>query len=141
MERTFWDILKNGSFKQPNEEECDGTRVGYWGVFFRAKDPAKLKAWYAEHLGVTSDPVWQQEAGYTVLSPFSANTDYFPSDRQGMLNFRVKDMDAMTAQLIAAGIDVETRAEWDAPEIGRFARIHDPEGNPIELWEPTGDAL
>jgi predicted enzyme related to lactoylglutathione lyase len=56
-----------------------------------------------------------------------------------MINFRVDDLDALMAQLKAAGISVETRAEWDTPETGRFARIHDPEGNAIELWQPPGD--
>lgn len=110
---------------------------GIGGVFFRATDPEALKAWYAAHLGVESAPVWAQEAGYTVFAPFAADTDYFPADRQSMINFRVADLDAMIAQLKAAGIAVETKAEWDAhPEVGRFARIHDPEGNPIELWQP-----
>jgi predicted enzyme related to lactoylglutathione lyase len=53
-----------------------------------------------------------------------------------MLNFRVEGLDALKAALEASGIDVITKPEWDAPGVGRFARIHDPEGNPIELWEP-----
>ena len=53
-----------------------------------------------------------------------------------MINFRVDDLDALVAKLTADGIEVETRAEWDS-EVGRFARIHDPEGNPVELWEPA----
>lgn len=113
---------------------------GIGGVFFRAKDPGALAEWYQAHLGV--DPVgqvpWRQEAGYTVFSPFAADTDYFGrDDQQWMINFRVDDLDAMIAQLAAAGIAAETRAEWDMPGIGRFARIHDPEGNPIELWQPA----
>ncbi len=111
--------------------------TGIGGFFFRAQDPGKLSAWYMEHLGVGGEPIWQQEAGYTAFSPFSADTDYFPANKQTMLNLRVNDLDAMIAQLKAANIEVETRAEWDAPEVGKFARIHDPEGNPIELWEPS----
>jgi len=112
--------------------------LGIGGVFFRAKDPDALKAWYHDHLGLDmSAGAWPQEAGYTVFAPFAADTDYFPADRQHMLNFRVGDLRAMIAQLEAAGISVETRAEWDMPEIGKFARCHDPEGNPIELWEPA----
>lgn len=110
---------------------------GIGGVFFRARDPEALKAWYADHLGVDSAPVWMQAAGPTVFAPFAADTDYFPADKAFMLNFRVDDLEAMIAQLRAAGIAVETRDEWDAhPEVGRFARIHDPEGNPVELWQP-----
>jgi predicted enzyme related to lactoylglutathione lyase len=55
-----------------------------------------------------------------------------------MLNLRVSDLDAMLRQLAAAGIAAETRVEWDTPETGRFARVHDPECNPIERWEPPG---
>ena len=73
----------------------------------------------------------------TVFAPFRRQTDYFPPDKQWMINLRVDDLDAMMAQLKAAGIAIETRVEWDTPETGRFARIHDPEGNQIELWEPA----
>lgn len=114
--------------------------TGIGGMFFRAKDPAALTAWYAEHLGVTDLAAglgpWRQAEGLTVFAPFPADTDYFgPMDQSWMINFRVADLDAMIGQLKTAGIAVETRAEWDS-EVGRFARIHDPEGNPVELWEP-----
>jgi predicted enzyme related to lactoylglutathione lyase len=56
-----------------------------------------------------------------------------------MVNFRVSGLDALAARLKAAGIEVERRAEWDHPSVGRFARIHDLEGNPIELWEPPAE--
>ncbi len=121
--------------------------LGIGGVFFRARDPQALAAWYRDHLGVGSgcsaDPdadvdawTWRVQGGPVVFAPFPADTDYFPADRQTMVNFRVDDLDGMIARLAAAGIAVETRAEWDGPETGRFARIHDPEGNPIELWQP-----
>ncbi len=111
--------------------------TGIGGIFFRAKDTKALSAWYAEHLGIT-DPPWFTEAGVTVFSPFKADTDYFPADKQFMINVRIDDLEALKAQLEAAGIPVETRAEWDTmPEIGKFARIVDPEGNHIELWEPA----
>ncbi|MCD7058811.1 VOC family protein [Pelagibacterium xiamenense] len=110
--------------------------LGLGGVFFRAQDPKALASWYQEHLGVTD--WWSQQAGPTVFAPFKNDTDYFGSDdQQFMLNFRVADLDALIADLVVAGIPVETREEWDSPEVGRFARIHDPEGNPIELWEPV----
>lgn len=114
--------------------------VGIGGVFFRAKNPEAIAQWYLDHLGVGFDGrgvPWIQESGPTVFAPFEAGTEYFGSpDQQWMINFRVADLDAMMEQLKAAGIDVETRAEWDS-EVGRFARIHDPEGNPVELWEPA----
>lgn len=110
--------------------------TGIGGLFFRAKDPAALTQWYETHLlpGVAAFN-WQQDAGQTVFSPFQADTDYFPADRQYMLNLRVEGIDDLIATLRAVGIAVETRAEWDG-DYGRFARIHDPEGNPIELWQP-----
>ena len=114
--------------------------LGIGGLFFRSKDPKALAAWYQTHLGIGEPPSgsWTQEAGPTVLAPFAESTDYFGRDsQQWMLNLRVANMDAMIAQLQAAGIAVETRAEWDSPEVGRFARIYDPEGNPVELWQPA----
>lgn len=111
--------------------------TGIGGVFFRASNRASLAVWYKQHLGVTD--IWHQDAGTTVFAPFDQGSDYFPADRQWMINFRVDDLDALMAQLAAAGIATETRPdEWDTPETGRFCRIHDPEGNQIELWEPPG---
>jgi predicted enzyme related to lactoylglutathione lyase len=71
-----------------------------------------------------------------VFEPFKADPDYFPADRTAMVNLRVLGLDGLLEQLRAAGIEVITKEEWDSMGIGRFARIHDPEGNPIELWEP-----
>jgi len=109
--------------------------TGIGGVFFRAQDPAALSAWYETHLGVAG--FWQQDAGLTVFAPFKADTDYFATDKQWMINLRVDDLDGLMDTLRAAGIAIETRPdEWDSAEAGRFARIHDPDGNPIELWQP-----
>lgn len=71
-----------------------------------------------------------------MFAPFKADTDYFAADKQFMLNLRVAGLDALVARLAGLGVAVERRAEWDDPATGRFARIHDPEGNGIELWEP-----
>jgi len=110
--------------------------IGIGGVFFRAADTKALAAWYETHLGVTG--FWEQEAGMTVFAPFKAATDYFPASKQWMINFRVDNIDGLVAQLQGAGIAVETRPdEWDSPETGRFARIVDPDGNPVELWQPA----
>ena len=116
------------------------------GFFFRAADPDGLAAWYKQYLGVGGGCAaggageadqwsWQTVGGPLVFAPFKADTDYFAADKAFMLNFRVTGLDAVLETLRAAGIAVETRAEWDQPGVGRFARIHDPEGNPIELWE------
>lgn len=117
--------------------------AGIGGVFFRARDPKVLAKWYEDHLGVTvtpgnyEDPPWLQEAGVTVFEPFPWTTDYFgPSDRIWMVNFRVRNLDAMITQLRSAGAEVTVDAQ--VYPNGRFARTHDPEGNPIELWEPAG---
>jgi predicted enzyme related to lactoylglutathione lyase len=115
--------------------------TGIGGLFFRSADPEALAGWYREHLGINAghDGIWNQEAGMTVFAPFKETSDYFAADKRWMLNLRVRDMDALTAKLQAAGIEVQTKPEWDTPEYGRFARVHDPEGNPIELWEPPAD--
>ena len=112
--------------------------TGIGGVFFRANDPEGLREWYATHLGFPSEDshVFAQEAGPIVFMPFASDTEYFAADRQFMLNFRVDDLDELLASLRAAGVEVYTDPDWDTAETGRFARIHDPEGNPIELWEP-----
>jgi glyoxylase I family protein len=115
--------------------------TGIGGFFFRARDPESLAQWYQRHLGIISvptsegDSVWEQEPGPTVFAPFPESTDYFGDSQKGwMVNFRVRDLDKMVQQLRASGITVEV-----APEDpnGRFARLHDPEGNPIELWQPA----
>jgi glyoxylase I family protein len=112
--------------------------TGIGGFFFRADDPDALSAWYKKHLGVGGYD-WEQAAGPTVVAPFSRTTDYFPVEKPWMLNLRVSDLDALLAELAAAGIAIVTKAEWDEVGMGRFARIHDPEGNPIELWEPPAE--
>ena len=121
--------------------------LGMGGLFFRARDPDVLNAWYRQHLGVgagcVSDPTttpdqlsWATQGGPMVFAPFKADTDYFAADKAFMINFRVSDLDALLDGLRAADITIITKAEWDDPDVGRFARIHDPEGNAIELWEP-----
>ena len=114
---------------------------GFGGFFFRAQDPEGLANWYRDHLGIDPAPAnmemtpWRTEAGVTVFSPFAADTDYFSAHKTFMMNFRVADLDAMITQLASAGIEVSDESEMEG--IGRFARIHDPEGNAIELWEPV----
>lgn len=123
--------------------------TGVGGVFFRADDPEGLARWYREHLGIGAGCVaegggamdewsWAAAGGPTVFAPFKATTDYFAADKAFMMNFRVTGLDALVARLADAGVAVERRDEWDSPETGRFARIHDPEGNAIELWEVPG---
>jgi predicted enzyme related to lactoylglutathione lyase len=99
-----------------------------------------LARWYAEHLGIENglegQEVWQQEGGPTVWAPFAADTEYFGrADQQTVVNFRVRDLGAMLAQLRAAGAEVDERVEDH--EYGRFGWAADPEGNRFELWEPN----
>ncbi len=112
--------------------------TGIGGLFFRSNDPDARATWYREHLGIEAghNGIWQQQAGMTVFAPFSSDSDYFAADQSFMLNLRVTELDALAAKLEEAGIPVERRPEWDTTEYGCFARIHDPEGLPIELWEP-----
>ena len=116
--------------------------TGIGGFFFRATDPKGLADWYERHLGVTRTPEsytvepWRQEGEATVFAPFKTDTKYFGRPtQQWMINFRVRDLDAMVAQLKRAGIAVEVDAE--VYPNGRFARLQDPEGNPLQLWQPT----
>lgn len=112
--------------------------TGIGGLFFRSRDPEARAAWYREHLGIggSDNDGWQQQAGETIFAPFASNSDYFASDQTFMLNLRVDDLETLVAKLEAGGIAVERRPEWDDTEYGIFARIHDPEGLPIELWQP-----
>jgi glyoxylase I family protein len=115
--------------------------AGIGGLFFRANDPTALAKWYLDKLGI--DPIpsdygqkpWNQEAGPTAFAPFPKDTVFAKDkDQSWMIDFRVNDLDAMVAQLRASGEHVKVD-----PKVypnGRFARLRDPEGNPIELWEP-----
>lgn len=128
----IWRVHRKGS---------DMQRVqGFGGFFFRSDAPEALATWYRDMLGIDLVPTaadqkpWIAEGGATVFAPFAADTDYFAADKAFMLNFRVGDLDAMVAQLQAAGIAVEMKDAM--PGIGRFAHLSDPEGTPVELWEP-----
>jgi glyoxylase I family protein len=115
--------------------------TGIGGFFFRSTNPEALAKWYFENLGVSPAPSdyaiqpWQQQAGPTVFAPFPADTDYFgDATKTWMINFRVRDLDALVATLRAR--DIEVKVDPETYPNGRFARLRDPEGNPVELWEP-----
>lgn len=113
--------------------------LGIGGFFFRSKDPSGLAAWYQTHLGINPAPTddkmipWKTDAGVTIFSPFDADTDYFSKNHAFMLNFRVKNLREALRELNAAGIESSEILSMDG--VGHFARIHDPDGNPLELWE------
>ncbi len=113
---------------------------GIGGVFFRARDPDGLRAWYAEHLGIDMEEYGTtftaKDGDQTVWAPFAADTEYFGSAAQQlMVNFRVRDLDAMLDQLRSAGVRVDEHVH--EIEYGRFGWAVDPEGNRFELWEPA----
>lgn len=127
------------SAKPAAKNELGGTErekvTGIGGFFFRAHDPEALGRWYQERLGISS-PVWQQEGGRTSFTTFPETTKYFGDpQKMWMLNFRVRDLDKMVAQLRTAGVEVKVDAQ--SYPYGRFASLHDPEGNPIQLWQPS----
>ena len=111
---------------------------GIGGYFLRSKDPGALGAWYRDCLGLDADEngIWTQGPGVTVFATFEAETDYFGArSQQTMLNFRVRDLDAMLAQLRAKGANVDEETQ-EMEGVGRFGWVSDPEGNRIELWQP-----
>lgn len=117
--------------------------IGIGGIFFKARDPERLKAWYRDHLGVPVDEhgfvsfATKDDPGPSLVwQPFPRDTTYFaPSEASFMINFRVKDLRAMLAQLRAAGAAVDEKVQEES--YGKFGWVMDPEGNRIELWEPT----
>jgi len=113
--------------------------LGIGGYFLKASDPAALTAWYRDCLGLDVDQYgqWEQATGPTVFAAFEAGTDYFGSPaQQVMINFRVRDLDAMLAQLRDHGVPAAADVQ-EMEGVGRFCWVTDPEGNRIELWQPA----
>lgn len=118
--------------------------IGVGGIFFKAKNPEKLREWYRDHLGFNVDnwggvvfqPVGDNiEKEKTVWSLFAGDSTYFaPSTQPFMINYRVADLHALLAALREEGCDVD--AKVDESEYGKFGWVMDPEGNRVELWEP-----
>lgn len=117
--------------------------TGLGGIFFKARDPAALNAWYRQHLGLDVSEwggtvfKWADDSptGTTLWTPFKADTGYFaPSEAPFMVNFRVADLHGLLAALRAEGCDVLEKV--DESEYGKFGWVMDPEGNKVELWEP-----
>lgn len=123
--------------------------TGIGGVFFKAQDAERMRAWYREHLGIDATPEggavfeWREASdpnkrGMTVWAVFPSDTRYFnPSRAPFMVNYRVANLKETLAELRAKGVPVDERVEES--EFGRFGWITDPEGNRIELWEPPSD--
>jgi len=122
--------------------------TGIGGIFFKCKDPDKMKEWYKKHLGLATDQYgtsfeWRQgddasKKGFTQWSPFSDTTKYFqPSEKEFMINYRVADLEALVAELRNEGVTIVDNIETF--EYGKFVHILDEEGNKIELWEPVDE--
>ena len=132
--------------KQNNSNITDMKKVtGIGGIFFKCKDPNKVKEWYKTHLGLETDQYganfeWRQAAdptkkGSTQWSPFAETTKYFePSTKDFMINYRVENLEVLVGELKKNGVTiVDTIETYD---YGKFIHILDAEGNKIELWEP-----
>jgi predicted enzyme related to lactoylglutathione lyase len=124
--------------------------TGIGGIFFKARDPKTLGAWYETHLGVKFEDwggtqfSWRrhdapERTGFTVWSLFKQDSTYFdPGGKPFMVNYIVDDLEAMRAQLRAGGVTVDDKVEES--EYGRFGWAMDPEGNRFELWQPPREA-
>lgn len=120
--------------------------TGIGGIFFKAKDPKALAAWYERHLGIDVQPWggavfrWNTPqnpsgTGTTTWSPFKEDTDYFaPGTAPFMVNYRVEDLHGLLSALRAEGCRVDDKVEES--EYGKFGWVIDPEGNKLELWQP-----
>ena len=125
--------------------------TGIGGIFFKARDPESLRAWYRRHLGIDiqdwggtafpwNDPEYPQPHGTTVWTIFSPDSKYFdPSPAPFMINYRVADLMALLDLLRSEGCNVDEKT--DVSEFGKFGWVMDPEGNRIELWEPPEGAM
>lgn len=128
------------------EEQSIKKVTGIGGIFFKCKDPKKVRQWYNTHLGLNTNPYgavfeWRQGAdstkkGFTQWSPFAETTTYFaPSNKDFMINYRVENLEALLKQLKNDGVVITDSVQ--SVEYGKFAHILDIEGNKVELWEPN----
>ena len=138
--------FKSITTKSSNGEHSTGKVTGIGGIFFKCKDPQKMREWYAANLGLNTNDYgavfeWRQGAdtakkGFTQWSPFSEKTRYFePSTKDFMINYRVENMEGLIDQLQKKGVIITDSIE--TVEYGKFVHILDVEGNKIELWEPN----
>ncbi len=138
-----------GTFQSGNDPSTPKKKVtGIGGVFFKCKDPEKVKDWYHEHLGIEITPYgasfeWYEGAdkikkGSTQWAPFDDQTTYFaPSTKDFMINYRVENLVDLVDQLKKEGVLVVDNIETF--DYGSFVHIMDLEGNKVQLWEPKGD--
>jgi predicted enzyme related to lactoylglutathione lyase len=131
---------------QSNNQTSIKKVTGIGGIFFKCKNPKKMREWYKTHLGLNTNQYgavfeWRQgtdttKKGFTQWSPFSETTKYFePSTKDFMINYRVENMEALVEQLKKDSVTIADKIE--TAEYGKFVHIIDAEGNKIELWEPN----
>ena len=125
--------------------------TGIGGIFFKARDPESLRAWYRQHLGLDIQDwggmafPWHQPEkpefhGVTVWTIFAPDSKYFdPSPAPFMINYRVADLFALLDLLRSEGCNVDEKT--DVSDFGKFGWVMDPEGNRIELWEPPAGGI
>jgi len=132
---------------KPSNDQTKMKKVtGIGGIFFKCKDPKKIKDWYQKYLGLNTNQYgavfeWRQGAdttkkGFTQWSPFSEKTKYFePSERDFMINYRVENLEALVEELKKEGVAITDTIQ--TVDYGKFVHIMDIEGNKVELWEPN----
>jgi len=141
----FGFAVKSVTTPNNNSVAEPGKVTGIGGVFFKCKEPKKVKEWYAKNLGVTMNPyggVFEWYEGFdstkkamTQWTPFSETTKYFdPSTKDFMINYRVKNLEQLVEQLRKDGVTIVDKME--TYDFGKFIHIMDIEGNKVELWEP-----
>jgi predicted enzyme related to lactoylglutathione lyase len=141
-------IEKSENNKQPNNSNNMKKVTGIGGIFFKCKDPNKIKEWYKTHLGIDAGSYgasfeWQESTdpskkGTTQWNPFPETTKYFdPSAKDVMINYRVENLTALVEELKKEGVTILDKIE--TYDFGKFVHIMDIEGNKIELWEPVYD--
>ncbi|KMQ59209.1 hypothetical protein ACM40_18450 [Chryseobacterium sp. BLS98] len=136
------------AFKSATEKNSDDLKrvTGIGGIFFKCKDPKKMRDWYKDHLGLNTNEYgavfeWYQgsdnsKKGFSQWSPFSEKTKYFqPSEKDFMINYRVQNLEKLVEQLKKENVTIVDKIE--TYEYGKFVHIMDMEGNKIELWEPN----
>ena len=132
--------------KQANNQTETKKVTGIGGIFFKCKDPKKIREWYQTHLGLNTNQYgavfeWRQGAdstkkGFTNWNPFKETTKYFePSTKDFMINYRVENMEVLVEQLKKDGVTITDTIE--KVDYGKFVHIMDVEGNKVELWEPN----
>jgi predicted enzyme related to lactoylglutathione lyase len=142
----FGFAFKSITMKQTNEQLQMKKVTGIGGIFFKCKDPKKMREWYQKHLGLKTNEYgavfeWRQGAdstkkGFTQWSTFPETTKYFaPSTRDFMINYRVENLEALVEELKKEGVTIADKIE--TYDYGKFVHIVDMEGNKIELWEPN----